>query len=156
MGKTSSFLGQIVSFKSCRVSFLSKVDHLLRHESNNDWPYGKLEHWPPMTYRSLSGSTSEAIAAFTGFLKTENEAKQTMELQPWIPFCEGRCTFCYFPVNCEKQNVSLYIKALKKALAFYAKSRYVTSSIFNEFYVGGGSPTVLAKNQIAGSFYKNS
>jgi oxygen-independent coproporphyrinogen-3 oxidase len=101
-----------------------------------------------MTYRSLSGSTSEAIAAFTSFLKTENEAKQTMELQPWIPFCEGKCTFCYFPVNCEKQNVSLYIKALKKALAFYAKSRYVTSSIFNEFYVGGGSPTVLAKNQI--------
>jgi len=112
-------------------------------------PYDKLEHWPPMTYRSRAGSTSEARAAFNDFLKTENQTKQTMELQPWIPFCEGRCAFCYFPVNCEKQNVSSYIKALKKALGSYAKNRYVQSSIFSEFYVGGGSPTVLAEHQIA-------
>jgi oxygen-independent coproporphyrinogen-3 oxidase len=84
-----------------------------------------------------------------GFLGTENKSRHNMELQPWIPFCEGRCTFCYFPVNCDKQNVNLYIEALKKALTFYAKSSYVKSSIFSEFYVGGGSPTVLAKNQIA-------
>ena len=71
-----------------------------------------------------------------------------MELQPWIPFCDGKCTFCYFPVNCEKQNVDLYLEALKKALSFYAESPYVKSSTFSEFYIGGGSPSVLAKNQI--------
>jgi oxygen-independent coproporphyrinogen-3 oxidase len=38
--------------------------------------------------------------------------------------------------------------ALKRALGFYAKNRYVQSSVFNELYIGGGSPTVLAKNQI--------
>jgi oxygen-independent coproporphyrinogen-3 oxidase len=102
-----------------------------------------------MTYRNLSVPTSEAIAAFTDFLKTENACGQNRELQPWIPFCESRCAFCYFPVNCEKQNVSAYIIALKKALAFYAGNKCVQSSVFNELYVGGGSPTVLAKNQIA-------
>ena len=71
-----------------------------------------------------------------------------MELQPWIPFCEGKCTFCYFPVNCDKQNVNLYIEALKKALSVYAKSPYVKSSTFSEFYIGGGSPSVLSKDQI--------
>jgi coproporphyrinogen III oxidase-like Fe-S oxidoreductase len=71
-----------------------------------------------------------------------------MELQPWIPFCDGKCTFCYFPVNCDKQNVDLYLEALKKALSFYAESPYVKSSTFSEFYIGGGSPSVLSKDQI--------
>jgi coproporphyrinogen III oxidase-like Fe-S oxidoreductase len=101
-----------------------------------------------MTYRNISVPTSGAIAAFTEFLKTKNTSKHARELQPWIPFCENRCAFCYFPVNCEKQNVASYITALKKALAFYAESRYVQSSVFNELYVGGGSPTVLAEEQI--------
>jgi coproporphyrinogen III oxidase-like Fe-S oxidoreductase len=125
------------------------VQEPVRNESHDGWPYSKIEHWPPMTYRNLSGPISETLAAFTDFLKTENADGQKRELQPWIPFCEGRCAFCYFPVNCEKQNVSAYITALKKALALYAGSRYVRSSVFNELYVGGGSPTVLAKNQIA-------
>jgi oxygen-independent coproporphyrinogen-3 oxidase len=101
-----------------------------------------------MTYRDRSVSTSETLAVFTDFLKTGNSTDQNRELQPWIPFCEGRCAFCYFPVNCEKQNVAAYIMALKRALGFYAKNRYVQSSVFNELYIGGGSPTVLAKNQI--------
>jgi coproporphyrinogen III oxidase-like Fe-S oxidoreductase len=102
-----------------------------------------------MTYRNHSTPTAAALADFADFLKTENLSGQNRELQPWIPFCEGRCGFCYFPVNCEKQNVTAYIVALKKALAFYAGNRYIQLSVFNELYVGGGSPTVLAKNQIA-------
>ena len=101
-----------------------------------------------MTYRDSSVPTSETLSVFTDFLKTENPKDQNRELQPWIPFCEGRCTFCYFPVTCEKQNVAAYIKALKKALGFYAKNKYIQSSVFNELYVGGGSPTVLTKPQI--------
>jgi oxygen-independent coproporphyrinogen III oxidase len=111
-------------------------------------PYDKLEHWPPMTYRNRSTVSSELHTAFASFLETENTSKHNMELQPWIPFCDGKCTFCYFPVNCDKQNVSLYIEALKKALNVYANSPYVKSSTFSEFYIGGGSPSVLSKNQI--------
>jgi coproporphyrinogen III oxidase-like Fe-S oxidoreductase len=120
----------------------------VRFENSNGWPYDALKHWPPATYRDCSIPTSAALAAFAGFLQTENWTSQNKELQPWIPFCEGRCAFCYFPVNCEKQTVSLYMKALKKALAEYAKSKYVKSSVFNELYVGGGSPSVLTENQI--------
>ncbi len=115
---------------------------------NHDTPYDKLEHWPPMTYRNHPIVSSELNKAFMDFLETENASKHNMELQPWIPFCDGKCTFCYFPVNCEKQNVDLYLEALKKALSFYAKSPYVKSSTFSEFYIGGGSPSVLTKNQI--------
>ncbi len=37
---------------------------------------------------------------------------------------------------------------MKKALGFYAESKYIQSSVFNELYVGGGSPSVLANDQI--------
>lgn len=120
----------------------------MRKESHDGWPYSKIEHWPPMTYRNRLVPTSETLTVFTDFLKMENANGKNRELQPWIPFCEGRCAFCYFPVNCEKQNVAAYIIALKKTLAFYAGSRYIQSSVFNEFYVGGGSPTILANDQI--------
>ena len=81
-------------------------------------------------------------------LKTENTTDGPKELQPWIPFCDGKCSFCYFPVNCEKHNVSLYIEALKRALHFYSETRYVQSTSFGEIYIGGGSPSVLSETQI--------
>ena len=37
---------------------------------------------------------------------------------------------------------------MKKALSLYAQNNYVKSSIYNELYVGGGSPTVLTNEQI--------
>jgi coproporphyrinogen III oxidase-like Fe-S oxidoreductase len=115
---------------------------------NHNIPYDKLEHWPPMTYRNRSSINPESKNAFARFLETENKSRHNMELQPWIPFCNSKCAFCYFPVNCDKQNFSLYIEALKKALGLYAQSRYVKSSTFSEFYIGGGSPSILSKTQI--------
>jgi coproporphyrinogen III oxidase-like Fe-S oxidoreductase len=111
-------------------------------------PYDNLAHWPPMTYRNNSAPSAEAIASFTDYLNTENSSKEPKELQPWIPFCEGRCAFCYFPVNCDTQIAGAYIKALKKALQVYSESKYVKSSTFTELYVGGGSPSVITENQI--------
>jgi len=129
-------------------SFLNKVLKTVSGENHDGWPYKKLEHWPPMTYRDNSVPTAQSVAIFAEFLNTESVTNQPRELQPWIPFCDSRCAFCYFPVNCEKQNVAAYIKALKKALSLYASSKYVKSSVFNELYVGGGSPSVLAEGQI--------
>jgi coproporphyrinogen III oxidase-like Fe-S oxidoreductase len=115
---------------------------------NNELPYEKLEHWPPMTYRNNLETTVETLTAFSSYLETENTSKKYKELQPWIPFCEGKCAFCYFPVNCEKQKVDSYVETLKKALRFYSESIYVQSSEFNELYVGGGSPSILSEKHI--------
>jgi len=121
----------------------------MHHEIHNGWPYDYIEHWPPMTYRDTSFTTSTALTSFTDFLDTATPPDQNRELQPWIPFCEGKCAFCYFTVSCEKRNISQYLAALKKTLTFYAEQKYVKSSVFNELYVGGGSPTVLTREQIA-------
>ena len=101
-----------------------------------------------MTYRDRALTTSSVLSDFAEFLKTEGTTDQTRELQPWIPFCDGKCTFCYFPVSCDKQSVVPYLTALKKALSLYAKNNYVKSSLFQELYIGGGSPTVLTNEQI--------
>ncbi|HTY75097.1 MAG TPA: radical SAM protein [Candidatus Nanoarchaeia archaeon] len=101
-----------------------------------------------MTYRNNLAPTPEAFKAFSNYLDKENKSKETKELQPWIPFCEGRCSFCYFPVNCEKHKTATYVEAMKKALQQYAKSRYVQTSEFSELYIGGGSPSILAEKQI--------
>ena len=37
---------------------------------------------------------------------------------------------------------------MKKALITYARSNYVQSSVFDELYIGGGSPTVLKNAQV--------
>ena len=130
------------------VCCLNKVLKTVPAETRDGWGYKKLEHWPPMTYRNHSSISSENNKTFRDLLETENTSKHNVELQPWIPFCAGKCTFCYFPVNCDKQNMGLYHEALKKALSFYAESPYVKSSTFSEFYIGWGSPSILSKDQI--------
>ncbi len=121
----------------------------MNHKMNNGWPYDHVEHWPPMTYRNRAPPTSQILSDFANFLKNDGSSDQNKELQPWIPFCEGRCAFCYFAVSCDKQNVVSYITALKKALALYSENNYVKSSVFTELYVGGGSPSVISNEQIA-------
>jgi oxygen-independent coproporphyrinogen-3 oxidase len=121
----------------------------VNYDIHNGWPYKHIEHWPPMTYRDRSPPSPENFISFLELLKTENNDNRIKELQPWLPFCEGKCSFCYFTVNCEKNNVSPYISALKKALVSYSKTKYVSSSVFNELYIGGGSPSVISNEQIA-------
>jgi oxygen-independent coproporphyrinogen-3 oxidase len=101
-----------------------------------------------MTYRDRALTTSNVLSDFAQFLKTGSALDQPRELQPWIPFCEGKCAFCYFPVSCDKQSIIPYLTALKKALGLYARNNYVKSSIFDELYIGGGSPTILSNGQI--------
>ena len=118
------------------------------YSKHNGWPYNHIEHWPPMTYKDRGLPTPEKILNFIELLNTENNDNQSKELQPWLPFCEGKCSFCYFTINCEKDYVIPYILALKKVLNSYSKTNYVRSSIFNELYIGGGSPSVISNDEI--------
>jgi len=111
-------------------------------------PYASLAHWPPMSYRTHMAISAETLAAFTAYLETENTSNEPKELQPWIPFCVGKCAFCYFPVTCDSQIYDSYMKALKKSLLFFSERKYIKTSVFTELYVGGGSPSVLNENQI--------
>jgi coproporphyrinogen III oxidase-like Fe-S oxidoreductase len=112
-------------------------------------PYEEAENWPPYTYKEYPEVTAENIRAFTKFLNTENEVGLKMELQPWVSFCDSKCTFCYFPnERFSRAILGPYLEALKKELKMYAKTRYIQSSCFDEVVLGGGSPSVLPANQL--------
>ena len=118
-----------------------------RQEILNAYEFRK--QWPPYTYREYSDVTPKILKEYTEFLDTENTSKKKMELQPWITFCDSRCSFCYYPSTMFKSVfVDPYLEALKKELKMYSETRYVKTSEFDEIVLGGGTPSVLSAEQL--------
>jgi oxygen-independent coproporphyrinogen-3 oxidase len=110
--------------------------------------YKETKHWPPYTYRDYPEAAPDTLQAFMDFLGTENTSSGRKELQPWIPFCTMKCSFCYFPTELTSSNeVGNYLYALKKALSMYAETRYVRTSEFAEIYLAGGTPSIMSTEQ---------
>jgi oxygen-independent coproporphyrinogen-3 oxidase len=110
--------------------------------------YEKTKHWPPYTYRDYPEVVPETLQAFMDFLGTENTSSERKELQPWIPFCTMKCSFCYFPTELMSNNeMGKYLSALKKALNMYAETKYARTSEFSEIYVAGGTPSIMSTEQ---------
>ena len=106
------------------------------------------KQWPPYTYREHWNVTPEVLESFVNFLGTENTSKRKMELQPWITFCDSRCSFCYYPSSSfRRELVAPYLNALKKELKMYSETRYVKTSEFDEIVLGGGTPSVLSAEE---------
>jgi oxygen-independent coproporphyrinogen-3 oxidase len=83
------------------------------------------------------------------FLATENTSNKVMEMQPWVSFCDSRCTFCYYPNNpYSSAMMEPYLKALKKELMMYAETNYIKTSEFDEISLGGGTPSLMTKDQM--------
>lgn len=111
--------------------------------------YDSRENWPPYTYRDYPDIKPETYNSFMEFLSTENTSDKVMELQPWISFCDSRCTFCYYPTTpYSKTTIEPYLMVLKKELEMYAQTRYVKTSEFDEIVLGGGTPSLLTAEQM--------
>jgi len=118
-------------------------------EPEKEINYDSRESWPPYTYRDCENIAPETYEAFMEFLSTENTSNKVMELQPWISFCDSRCTFCYYPNNPYSSSMmEPYLKALKKELMMYANTKYVQTSEFDEIVLGGGTPSLMSKEQM--------
>jgi coproporphyrinogen III oxidase-like Fe-S oxidoreductase len=111
--------------------------------------YDSRENWPPYTYRDYPDIKPETYESFMKFLATENTSNRLMELQPWISICDSKCAFCYFPTTATtKIRIEPYLDALKKELEMYAATKYVKTSVFDEIVLGGGTPSILAAEQM--------
>ena len=111
--------------------------------------YEERASWPPYTYRDYADIAPETYEAFMEFLTTENTSNKVMELQPWISFCDSRCTFCYYPNNPYRSSMmEPYLKMLRKELMMYAETNYVKTSEFDEIVLGGGTPSLMTKDQM--------
>lgn len=111
--------------------------------------YSERQSWPPYTYRDYADIAPETYKEFMEFLSTENTSNRIMEMQPWVSFCDSKCTFCYYPNNpYSSAQMELYLEALKKELLMYAETKYIKTSKFDEISLGGGTPSLMTKEQM--------
>jgi coproporphyrinogen III oxidase-like Fe-S oxidoreductase len=111
--------------------------------------YDSRTNWPPYTYREYSAIKPETYNSFIEFLSTENSSNKLMELQPWISFCDSKCTFCFYQTApYSKTRIEPYLAALKKELEMYAQTKYVKTSLFDEIVLSGGTTTILTAEQM--------
>lgn len=116
--------------------------------AETSYAYEETKHWPPYTYRDYPKVAPETLQDFMDFLGTENTSGERKELQPWIPFCTMKCSFCYFPTELMYNNeMGKYLSALKKSLKMYAETKYVRTSEFSEIYLAGGTPSIMSTEQ---------
>lgn len=65
-----------------------------------------------------------------------------------IPFCVSKCSYCdFFSISCGKKTVpDEYVNALCNEIKIKKIEKKITA--FNTIYIGGGTPSLLSKNQI--------
>lgn len=66
-----------------------------------------------------------------------------------IPFCRSKCGYCAFasyPVAGHDPQV--YLAALFQEIAFYREQPWCQGRVFQSLFLGGGTPTILAAEQL--------
>lgn len=75
----------------------------------------------------------------------------TAALYIHIPFCEKRCVYCdFYTVAGQHARISDYLEALKSEMALRAKETFWQRQRFATIFFGGGTPSLLSPQQIAG------
>lgn len=65
-----------------------------------------------------------------------------------IPFCDHKCIYCDFYSIVSYENVTNYLKALKKEIEFYAEQFSEERKIISIFF-GGGTPSFMSSKYIS-------
>ncbi len=66
-----------------------------------------------------------------------------------IPFCVSRCLYCgFFKYYSDKQLEDTYIDALCREIQNDSNLRYIKERPIDALYIGGGTPSVLSKNNL--------
>ena len=87
--------------------------------------------------------------AWQGWWQQPSQA-QERALYIHIPFCRKRCSFCnFFENGANPARMSRYMAALCDSLQRAAESRLGQSRPFSAVYVGGGTPTDMAAEDLA-------
>lgn len=75
---------------------------------------------------------------------------ETAALYLHIPFCERRCNYCdFYTVADRSEAIPQYIAALQREMALYAGDGFWARCRFATVYFGGGTPSLLAPEQLA-------
>ncbi len=77
--------------------------------------------------------------------------KEEIYIYIHIPFCLSFCIFCpYKKYTFDRNRIADYLSALKTEITLYGKTRYLNQRKVSAIYLGGGTPNLLATEEIAG------
>jgi oxygen-independent coproporphyrinogen III oxidase len=101
-------------------------------------------------YPPFSVWSKEHVPAALKALETEPKDDRPLGLYMHIPFCRKRCKFCYFRVYTDKNasDVDVYMDALAREVALYAREPGIGGREFEFVYFGGGTPSFLSNQQL--------
>lgn len=63
-----------------------------------------------------------------------------------IPFCKSKCTYCDFYKTTDNRMINKLVSSLK--VEMWLRKDYLSDSIINTIYFGGGTPSLLDVSQI--------
>jgi oxygen-independent coproporphyrinogen III oxidase len=144
MEKESHFATTSLIGRSLKVINDSNLDKIWQAGFKRD----PLHYHSTVMYPSLKAMdniTEQQI--YTDFQNTYKD----FTLYVHIPFCSGKCTFCYF-YQIEKPTdatIAEYLDALKKEIEITGKkiADQLDTITIKSIFFGGGSPTVLSNEQ---------
>ncbi len=81
------------------------------------------------------------------FAERPQPANGDLRLYVHIPFCNYRCTFCFFAVRvgAKRREMERYVAALERELEWVAPGTSLA-----QLFIGGGTPTALPPDLLAG------
>ncbi len=130
--------------KSLKIIEESRIDEIWQVGiRRNFFDYHSTVMYPPL--KAMSHISEREI-----YSHFQNNSRD-FSLYIHIPFCSGRCTFCYFHLmeNPPENIVEGYLNALQKEIRIAGKKIKEKLGAINirSIFFGGGSPTLLSVNQ---------
>ena len=163
--------------KAAKDTLKRELYHRLSAETGRTLPWGTLSGIRPTkipTKLFSEGKTAEEIASYMkeNYLTSdakislairvaENETKVLSGIDGWsedpfclylhVPFCPSICLYCTFsasPIDLWKDKADLYIDAMLSEMERETVLRDGKRPVPVSFYIGGGTPTSLAPDQL--------
>ena len=102
------------------------------------------------TYPPFSTWREDRVEDYRAVLARESPSSGPLGLYAHIPFCDERCSFCYYlsQANPEPSGIESYLDCLKLELQHLAATAVLRERELSFLYFGGGTPSLLSADQI--------
>lgn len=113
-------------------------------------PFAKRDRYPVMCYpMPWAAPNYESIADQMGLSQPAlTHGPKAMYMH--IPFCQYLCGFCPFvKYKQDEERIRQYLVHLKHEMETYAATPYFSGAFFGSLYMGGGTASILAPDQLA-------
>jgi oxygen-independent coproporphyrinogen-3 oxidase len=118
-------------------------------EPTGTHPFPQRDRQPVMCYpMPWAPPESQSVATDMGLVRpTPHQRPKAMYVH--IPFCAYLCGFCPFvKYKHNEERVAAYLADLKREMTSYAQTDYFAGATFGSMYLGGGTASILAGDQI--------